>query len=188
MRDAGVWFRETKGPNPRTNYGFHRIMATFRSAVQYKFQFLSAKERFGHDCVFNLAPATAVSDTPLLAASSRFWALPYAGGGGPVLVSKRDARDGNNDDFTFSGEGVPLRSEYTPWEGTPAALCRCQCFFSRARCLSRLGNDGVRAQVGSRWQARTGRSAVHVLQRTQGPRQLRLARAARVSHESFPEL
>ena len=40
---------------------------------------------------FNLKPDTSSMDSPLIACSDIFWAVPYIGGGGPVYVSKLDA-------------------------------------------------------------------------------------------------
>ena len=57
----------------------------FESGVKRKYKFLSALEQINHNCVYNLKPSTA---SPGVACSGRYWAIPYAsGGGGPVLVS-----------------------------------------------------------------------------------------------------
>jgi WD40 repeat protein len=37
---------------------------------------------------YNLKPNTSAMDSPLIACSDMFWAVPYQGGGGPVYVSK----------------------------------------------------------------------------------------------------
>jgi len=40
---------------------------------------------------YNLKPNTSAMDSPLIACSDTFWAVPYQGGGGPVYVSKLSA-------------------------------------------------------------------------------------------------
>lgn len=44
-------------------------------------------ETKGTKAVFNLSPLLTSLDGPILACSSRFWAIPWVGGGGPVYVS-----------------------------------------------------------------------------------------------------
>ncbi|KAJ8601821.1 hypothetical protein CTAYLR_009045 [Chrysophaeum taylorii] len=62
------------------------------SKVAHKYKFLNVSEKINHDAVvYNLSPRISSSDTPVIACSSEYWAIPYAGGGGPVFLSKIDA-------------------------------------------------------------------------------------------------
>lgn len=57
---------------------------------------LQLRHVFGEDTrgtkpVFNLSPLLTSIDGSIIAASARFWAVPWVGGGGPVYVSPLSA-------------------------------------------------------------------------------------------------
>lgn len=63
-----------------------------RSSVSYtsmlKYRYMNGIENPKTSTFYNLLPQTTYSDSPLIAASDKYWAIPYQGGGGPVYVSK----------------------------------------------------------------------------------------------------
>ncbi|KAJ1454522.1 hypothetical protein M885DRAFT_521805 [Pelagophyceae sp. CCMP2097] len=66
-------------------------MATFRSKVEHKYAYVYGKDRVSHNSLFDLKPRVSSSDSPLIACSEEYFAVPYDGGGGPVFLSKVDA-------------------------------------------------------------------------------------------------
>lgn len=65
---------------------------SWSSRVEHKFKFLNVSECTGHESIFNLKPKIGTSDTAVIACSDKYWAVPYVGGGGPVFISKIDAK------------------------------------------------------------------------------------------------
>jgi coronin-7 len=56
-----------------------------------KFKHLFGTESPRNSSYFNLRPNVGTAESPLLACSDQFWAIPWAGTGGPIYVSKMGA-------------------------------------------------------------------------------------------------
>ena len=119
-------------------------MSKFESGVKRKYKYLSALELIGHDCVYNLKPSTT---SPRLACSSQYWALPYSsGGGGPVMVSRVDAKGKIE-------PGEP--SSKMCVQGHKAAVHSCAFSPFDASLLVTASAAGSEEDVRSRWDLGT---------------------------------
>lgn len=68
-----------------------RLSMSFGSfAGSSRFKHLFGKESARNASYFNLRPAAGSSESPMIACSERFWAIPWMGTGGPVYVSRID--------------------------------------------------------------------------------------------------
>lgn len=69
-----------------------RASISFGSALgSNKFKHLFGTESPKNSSYFNLRPNIGTSESPLLACSDQFWAIPWQGTGGPIYVSKHGA-------------------------------------------------------------------------------------------------
>ncbi len=75
-------------PSPRASTG-RPVSTSFGSSIKYKHMYGREHPKSGQ--FFNLKPDTSSMDSPLIACSDIFWAVPFIGGGGPVYVSKLNA-------------------------------------------------------------------------------------------------
>ena len=73
--------------SPRASSG-RPASTSFGPSIKYKHMHGTEHPKSGQ--FFNIKPDTSM-DSPLIACSDIFWAIPYVGGGGPVYVSKLDA-------------------------------------------------------------------------------------------------
>lgn len=62
-----------------------KIASKFASVLKYRHMY--GTEYPKASTFFNLTPQLASADSPLIACSDKYWAIPYQGGGGPVYVS-----------------------------------------------------------------------------------------------------
>ena len=72
----------------RTSTG-RPLSSSFGPTIKYKHMYGVEHPKSGQ--FYNIKPDTSSMDSPLLACSDIFWAVPYIGGGGPVYVSRLDA-------------------------------------------------------------------------------------------------
>ena len=86
-------------------------MSSPSSPWRQKYKNLFARRPHESEITFNLTPnATSSMEAPLIAASERFWACPYRGGGGPVFIRAHGAPGKVEPDApVLNGHRAPVR-------------------------------------------------------------------------------
>lgn len=84
--DAG-----TADPSSRVG-SLSRVSMSFGSSIgSNKFKHMFGTESARSASYFNLKPYVGTAESPLLACSDKFWAIPWQGTGGPIYVSRHGA-------------------------------------------------------------------------------------------------
>lgn len=118
-----------------------------RASVDIRFKHLYGTMAKRDLTFFNLSPNHSSSmDTPILAASADFWAVPWAGGGGPVFVGRHDAVGKHEREVPLlnAHKASVLTVEFSPLKSNLLAVGSDDCHLS----LWTLPPDGVVASMG----------------------------------------